>query len=91
MNRRIVNDVQEIEDWLASRIARELNVDADSLALDRPFYDLGLNSINTLVINGDMVEFLGCGELSPSLFWDYPTIAKLAEHLATLDATSAAD
>ena len=90
MNRSTVNDVQEIEDWLANRIALEMNVAADSLPFDKSFYDLGLNSINTLVINGDLVEFLGCGELSPSLFWDYPTIAKLAEHLSTLDATSAA-
>lgn len=84
------HDARQIEDWLIDRIATEVDTQPDSLPLDRSFFELGLNSLNTLVISGDLAEFLRMQQLEPSLFWDYPTISKLAEHLASLPAVQSA-
>jgi acyl carrier protein len=73
--------VDAISGWLVDRIAREMNVAPETVSLDETFSNLGLNSIKTLIITGNLGEFLGAEELNPSLFWDYPTIQKLAEHL----------
>jgi acyl carrier protein len=74
--------VETIANWLASRIAAETKQAPEAIALDEPFAKLGLDSLKTLIVSRDLGEFLGLEELQPSLFWDYPTITKLAEHLA---------
>lgn len=73
-----------ISAWLADRIAGEMNVAPETISLDETFSNLGLNSLKTLIITGELGEFLGVEELNPALFWDYPTIQKLAEHLTGL-------
>jgi acyl carrier protein len=73
-----------ISAWLVDRIAREMNVAPETISLDETFSNLGLNSLKTLIITGNLGEFLGTEELTPSLFWDYPTVQKLAEHLTEL-------
>jgi len=40
-----------------------------------------MDSVHAIMLVGDLEETLGC-RLSPTLAWDYPTIAALSEHLA---------
>ena len=77
-----LTSLDTIIDWLVERIARERKVAPDSIALDEAFFNIGLNSLQTLLISTELGEFLGMEEFNPSLFWDYPTIQKLAAHLA---------
>jgi acyl carrier protein len=77
-------DADTLIDWLVEHIARQLKLVPDSIPLNEAFFDIGLNSLDTLIISSELGEFLGIGEFNPSLFWDYPTIDKLAEHLAKL-------
>jgi acyl carrier protein len=76
--------VDTISAWLVDRIAGEMNVAPETISLDETFSNLGLNSLKTLIITGDLGEFLGAEELAPALFWDYPTVQRLAEHLTGL-------
>lgn len=85
-----VHDEDAITEWLVEHVARELKLAPDSISVDEAFFDLGLNSLNTLIVSGELGEFLGCEDFNPTLFWDYPTIRKLAEHLAA-PAVAAAD
>jgi acyl carrier protein len=78
--------VDAITGWLVDRVASELKVAPETISLDESFSNIGLNSLNTLIITGELGEFLGFEELNPSLLWDYPTIQKLAEHLTELQA-----
>jgi acyl carrier protein len=71
-----------IRDWLLDAIATELEAPPAAVASDVEFADLGLGSRQAIMITGDLEEFLGREELDPSLLWDYPTIDKLARHLA---------
>jgi acyl carrier protein len=73
---------EEISDWLVDRIATERNMEPEAVPLDEAFFAIGLNSLDTLLINNDLADFLELEELSPSLFWDYPSIEKLSAHLA---------
>lgn len=82
----VITDQDTIVRWLVEHVGAELKVDPESLPHDRAFFELGLNSLNTLVISGELAEFLGGDDLSPSLFWDYPTIEKLANHLSHASA-----
>ncbi len=83
------HDADGITEWLVGRIAGELKVAPETIPLDETFFNVGLNSLNTLIISGELSDFLGIEEFSPSLFWDYPTIQKLAEHLAELPQPTA--
>lgn len=75
---------EEISDWLVQRIATERNMEPEAVPLDEAFFSIGLNSLDTLLINNDLSDFLGLEELSPSLFWDYPSIEKLSAYLAEM-------
>lgn len=80
-------NIDEIAGWLANRIATEMKVAPETIPPDETFYNIGLNSLNTLIISGELAEYLGLEEFNPSMFWDYPTIEKLAGHLSELAQT----
>jgi acyl carrier protein len=73
---------ESIRSWLLDAIATELETPPAAVAADVEFADLGLGSRQAIMITGDLEEFLGREELDPALLWDYPTIDKLARHLA---------
>jgi acyl-CoA synthetase (AMP-forming)/AMP-acid ligase II/acyl carrier protein len=80
---------EELEDFLARQLAATLRVPVESLDVTQPFNSLGLDSLQTMTLLGDVEIALG-QELSPTLFWNYPTIAELAAHLAVAPAESVA-
>jgi acyl-CoA synthetase (AMP-forming)/AMP-acid ligase II/acyl carrier protein len=72
--------IEAIESFLCRRLASQLGVSADSLDSRTPFQELGLDSAGALTILGELEGWVG-RPLSPTLFWNYPTIADLAAHL----------
>jgi acyl-CoA synthetase (AMP-forming)/AMP-acid ligase II/acyl carrier protein len=72
---------EDIEDFLLRRLAHVLAVVPDELDVSQPFNSFGLDSLRTLTLVGDIEKWLG-QPVSPTLFWNYPTIADLAGHLA---------
>jgi phthiocerol/phenolphthiocerol synthesis type-I polyketide synthase D len=76
-------DVATIERWLVEKIAEELGVDASTIDTTVELSKLGLDSAQAVVLSGDLGRFLGV-KLAATLVWDYPTIAELAAHVATL-------
>ncbi len=73
----------DIRSWLVETIAATLNVPALKIGTDEEFTNLGLGSRQAILITGDLETFLNRDELDPALLWDYPTIDKLARHLAS--------
>lgn len=73
----------EIARWIADRLASELGVPSDAVDMTVPFAALGVSSILGVSLAGDLAEELSF-DVPATLFWDYPTIEKLAEHLAQL-------
>jgi amino acid adenylation domain-containing protein len=70
-----------IKVWLASQLAEMLRIPADEIDEQEPFTSYGLSSVKAIGLSGDLEEYLG-RNLSPSLFYDHPTIESLARHLA---------
>ena len=71
----------ELESGLRSILARELHMPEAELALDRPFAELGLNSVMAMSVRRDTELFVGI-ELSATMLFNYPTVIDLAAFLA---------
>jgi phthiocerol/phenolphthiocerol synthesis type-I polyketide synthase A len=75
------NMLSELENGLRSILARELRMPDTELDLNRPFAELGLNSVMAMSVRRETEKFVGI-ELSATMLWNHPTIAALAGHLA---------
>lgn len=72
---------ETIQAWLIARLAPYLNVSPDDIDIDEPFADYSLDSSVAVTLTGELADWLNC-DLSPTLFWKYPNISTLAQHLA---------
>ena len=73
--------LRELQAGLRAILARELQMPEAELEPDRPFAELGLNSVMAMSVRRDTEQFVGV-ELSATMLFNYPTIVALAEHLA---------
>jgi len=69
-----------IDIWIKERIAHTLGISAETLELDTPFKQLGLESIHATAIIFALSRELG-RPLSEVMFWRYPTISEMADAL----------
>lgn len=74
---------QAIEGWLVDTIADLLKRPAAEVDTGQRFDRLGIDSLSMVTVSGDLEDRLG-RRLRPTVLWDYPTVAALAEHLASL-------
>ena len=59
----------------------------EKLDWNKPFREYGLDSLAAVGFAADLEDALGL-QVSPTAFWDHPTLAALAEYLETQLATS---
>ncbi|MBX7165976.1 MAG: acyl carrier protein [Pirellulales bacterium] len=78
---------EELRAWLVDQLAALLAVDAAAVDVDKPFTDYGLSSAEAVILAGDLGKWIG-RSLPPTLAWDFPTIADLAEHIACMAPTN---
>lgn len=71
-----------LADWLAGYIAKHLGVAADAIDAQASFESFALDSAVAIEMTGDLERLLG-RSVDPMLVYDYPTIEKLADHLAS--------
>jgi phthiocerol/phenolphthiocerol synthesis type-I polyketide synthase A len=72
---------RKLEDELRAILARELRLTDSELESDRPFAELGLNSVMAMSIRREVEQLAGI-ELSVTMLWNHPTIASLTAFLA---------
>jgi acyl carrier protein len=72
---------QDLEQWFVTRIADALKIGSEEVDVDAPLSDHGLDSLSALTMTGELEKMLG-RRLPATLFWEYPTIARLSKHLA---------
>ncbi len=68
-------------DWLVRHLAERLKVAPAAINVHESFVNYGLDSMAVTTLSARLEEWLG-RRLAPNLFWDYPTIDSLAQHLA---------
>ncbi|MBE2201816.1 MAG: aminotransferase class III-fold pyridoxal phosphate-dependent enzyme, partial [Anaerolinea sp.] len=73
--------VEMIQAWLVSQLSDLLKIDPDEINVYEPFAHYKLSSREIVLLSGDLEDWLK-RQLSPTLFYEYPTIDSLARYLA---------
>jgi phthiocerol/phenolphthiocerol synthesis type-I polyketide synthase A len=71
---------RELSVKIRSILASELHTAESDLDTERPFIELGLNSLMALSIRREIEHLVGM-ELSATMLWNHPTVESLAAHL----------
>ncbi|HZN81208.1 MAG TPA: beta-ketoacyl reductase, partial [Mycobacterium sp.] len=71
----------ELQNGLRTILATELRIPIDEVELDRPFAEMGLNSVMAMSIRREVEQLVGI-ELSATMLWNHPTIASFSGYLA---------
>jgi 8-amino-7-oxononanoate synthase len=71
---------EQLRDWLVSKVAAVLGMRAPDVDVSKDLEAYGLGSRELVELSGELEEFIGC-ELSPTLAFDYPSIASLVRIL----------
>jgi acyl transferase domain-containing protein/acyl-CoA synthetase (AMP-forming)/AMP-acid ligase II/acyl carrier protein len=74
---------EDIAGWLATRLANHLGCDAATLDQGEPFVSYGVDSRQVIHLVSELEQWLG-QRLDPVLVYRHPTIAALADHLASM-------
>jgi 8-amino-7-oxononanoate synthase len=72
----------EISSWLVAKLALLLEIDSSEIDRQQDLTDYGLSSVDAVNLSGDLENFLG-RRLSPTIVWEYPTVAELSQYLAS--------
>jgi acyl carrier protein len=79
-----------IEEWLILWIAKELGMPPAEIETSKSLLDYSLSSVTAMMLVGDLEEWLGL-TLPPTLVWDYPSIAAIADYLVEQAGSRSAD
>ncbi|HEX9967713.1 MAG TPA: phosphopantetheine-binding protein, partial [Solirubrobacterales bacterium] len=71
----------EIRDWLVAWIARRIGRRPEALDAAQPVEAFGLDSLDAATLSADLEDWLGC-RLSPTVAYEFPSLERLAAHLA---------
>jgi acyl-CoA synthetase (AMP-forming)/AMP-acid ligase II/acyl carrier protein len=71
---------EDIQLWIVANLAMYLKVSPEEISTSEPFSNYGLDSSVALNLAAELSEWLG-QELDPTIFWEYPSIESLAQHL----------
>jgi acyl carrier protein len=82
-----VAGADSITDWILDWLARTLEVDPDGLDPERPFADLGIDSVFAVELAQELGDWVG-RPLEATILWSYSTADSLARHLAADCGTS---
>jgi acyl carrier protein len=73
----------QINNWIRAYLANLLGVEIEEINDQYEFERFGINSSAAVSLVGDLEEWLDV-ELSPSLFFEFNTIAQVSNHLAQI-------
>jgi len=76
-------DRMRIESWLKNAISECAGLTPVEIRTTLPFDRYGLDSVAVIGLGGALSKWLA-RDLDPMLFFDYPTIDKLVDHLDTV-------
>ncbi|MEO0804441.1 MAG: beta-ketoacyl synthase N-terminal-like domain-containing protein, partial [Cyanobacteria bacterium J06642_2] len=82
-----VRSQQQIQTWLVDRVARLAGESTQSISVMTPLAQYGLSSVEAVTLSGELSDWLDV-ELSPTLAYNYPTIASLSVYLADVTGAS---
>jgi phthiocerol/phenolphthiocerol synthesis type-I polyketide synthase A len=75
--------LSELETRMRAILAHELGMPASAVDVDRPFPELGLDSMMAMMVLREAKRLVGF-DLSATMLWNHPTISSLATNLAEM-------
>ncbi|MCW2565607.1 MAG: acyl carrier protein [Mycobacterium sp.] len=75
-------DRRPILRWLTTQLASYLEVPATTIDVMVPLADMGVDSVHAISLVGD-VEMHFDIDVDPTMIFDYPTLAHIAEYIST--------
>ncbi|WP_144792448.1 type I polyketide synthase [Corynebacterium singulare] len=79
--------VEELRGWLRTWVAQTTGLSAEEITDTKPLENFGLSSRDAVVLSGELENLLGI-TLEPTVAYEYPTIAQLADRLVNGAATA---
>jgi len=76
------DSVELVQTWIVDYLTKLLQISRDEIDVSAPFERFGLDSASVVGMTGDLSDAFGI-EVDPTLAYDYPTIEKFAQHLAS--------
>jgi acyl carrier protein len=74
------SDYEELADWLTIKVAGYRNVSPDTIDIDAPLADCGIDSVAAMVLCADLQCEKGF-DVDTTIVWDYVTIGGIAAYL----------
>jgi acyl carrier protein len=74
--------LEDIQDWLATKIAEQLGRKPEEIDINLPFDSYGLDSVQIVNIANLGKQYFGL-HISPLVLWNYPNIKSLSQYLMT--------
>jgi acyl carrier protein len=74
------SEYQELVDWLTIKVAGYLNVPPDTIDIDTPLADCGIDSVAGMALCVDLQCEKGFA-VETTIVWDYATIGAIAAYL----------
>lgn len=71
---------KDIQDWLIGKVSQLMETEPKRLDIDQSFSYYGFSSKDAVTLSGELEDLLG-RRLSPTLAYEYPTIAALSQYL----------
>ena len=66
--------------WLTARLAAYLEVSAAAIDSMRPLAEMGVDSVHAISLVGDVEAHFDI-DVDPTMIFDYPTLAHIAEYI----------
>jgi polyketide synthase 13 len=79
---RIAIETHAMENWLRHYVAQCVHVDASHIDVQADFVDLGLSSRDVVAMTAELETLTG-QLIDPAVVFDFPTIHRLAQQLAS--------
>jgi|HubBroStandDraft_1064217.scaffolds.fasta_scaffold309185_2 acyl carrier protein len=78
---RVPAEALDLAGWISDWVAAKLGLAPGSIEHDKPLIDYGMDSTLAVDLAGRLEKLLG-RPISPSIAWDFPTIAEITALLA---------
>ncbi|MBW4696447.1 MAG: acyl carrier protein [Aphanocapsa lilacina HA4352-LM1] len=70
-----------IQEWLKVKLSERLKISTEEIDPEETFSSHGLSSAQALILLAQLEEWLHL-HLSPTLFWNYPTLVSFSRRIA---------
>lgn len=81
-------DFRIIEVWLIAQVAERSGLSTKDIDPESALVEFGFSSADAVAFSGDLEKQYQI-PVSPTVFWEYPSIRAVAEHLAATTDTDA--